>query len=222
MTQFESFSDKAANLPGFVALVDEGSHATGDVWLPGFSDRDIHVVTRNSKSSGSVDKLAIILDESMLGDEYFITHHDESDFLYGDSLNDLSLKFRSQTVRGRDVVAEKALPAPGTALALGNAALQTVASSIDKRILNGGHWSTQRLRADAYDLLKKVLFYTEAVLYGRSSDYPRNRAETVERIGTEDAQAVLNSLQHMPWLGRDHVRTSLQRSKYVIHQVFEQ
>jgi len=182
MTNFEAFTEEVQQYPGFVSLIEEGSVAAGDPWQEGYSDHDIHLITQEDDPS-DVRFVQQALREHPLGDRYLVTHRRRADFVReGHTLNDLSVQYRSAVVVGEDLVAERPPFPKARAMSHGYGGLRDIDEKLQKRILNGGSWSDDRLGRESYDLLKKWFCYNAAVVFGRGENYPVQRADVVPHL----------------------------------------
>ena len=140
------------DLTHFVALVVEGSLATGDPWQEGYSDCDLHVVVAQDIDS-EIRAIYNWLEENPLGDKYLVTPRLINEYLVGDNtIHDLSLKFRSKTAAGRDVVSEKRLPDREQATNAGQEGLKHLKNRLERRWLNNAHWSDEHARHQNYPI----------------------------------------------------------------------
>lgn len=99
-----------ADLIYFVSIAEEGSAVAGDPWQEGFSDHDLSVIVASDVTTES-QAIYNFLNENPLGNEYLVGIRLAEEFAKGDSLNDISLKFRAKALAGEDVVPSKQLPA---------------------------------------------------------------------------------------------------------------
>lgn len=187
--RFISWLEK--DLTHFVALVEEGSVAAGDPWQEGVSDHDLQVVIANSKDTES-KAIYDFLERNPLGNEYLITVRLAGDYVQGDSLNDLSLKFRSMTLAGDDVVTSKSLPSRDAALQIGTDGLRGLVGRLERRLLNLSHWSEDYAQKKNYEIFKNFFVYGAAYFYGKTGEYPKSRAELASLLSNQvSAQKLL-------------------------------
>lgn len=120
------------------------------------------------------------LQQHPLGDNYLLSPRVYEEFIVGDTLNDLSLKFRSRTIAGRDVVAEKLPPSREAAIKIGYDGLQYLVKRLERRWLNLAHWSNDYARHKNYEIYKNFFVYFAALHYGKTGHYPNSRADVAE------------------------------------------
>lgn len=195
LRRFISWLEK--DLTHFVALVEEGSVAAGDPWQECVSDHDLQVIVTGSKETES-EAIYSFLEKNPLGDEYLITVRLAKDYAQGDSLNDISLKFRSMTLAGEDVVASKALPSRDTALQIGKSGLEGLVGRLERRLLNLSHWSESYAQKKNYEIFKNFFVFSAAYIYGKTGDFPKTRMNVAnlltDQIAAQKILLVANNI----------------------------
>ncbi|MCA9350918.1 hypothetical protein KC874_04465 [Candidatus Saccharibacteria bacterium] len=93
-TMQEFVSWLKTDLTHFAALVEVGSVATDDPKQDGYSDNDLQIVVYKDVTS---EMLAVRnwLQQHPLGDNYLLSPRVYEEFIVGETLNDISLKFIS-------------------------------------------------------------------------------------------------------------------------------
>lgn len=188
-----------ANLTHFAALVEEGSVATDDPYQAGYSDNDLQVVVYDDLKN---EMLAVRewLAQNPLGDTYLVSPRLYSEYIVGDSLNDLSLKFRAHVIAGVDVVSEKQAPNRTKAKDIGENGLIYLKKRLERRWLNLAHWSDNYARHKNYEVYKNFFVFYAAWHYGNTGYYPVSRAEVAATIAdtqlADDVLRVTNNIAH--------------------------
>ncbi len=179
------------DLTHFVSLVEEGSCATGDPIQKGYTDCDLTIVVRHDVPN-EMRAVYARLAKSRIENAYRfgVRHLDE--FLCGDALNDLSLKYRSKAILGEDVVSAKTAPNREVALTIGTEGLLALRARTERNWLNLSHWSAKYSQTKNYDIFKFFFVYSAAKIYGETGRYPVTRAEAAALIEPrEKADAIL-------------------------------
>ena len=174
------------DLTHFVALIEEGSVAAGDPWQEGVSDHDLQVVITSSKDS-EAKAIYSFLEKNPLGNEYLVTIRTIEEFVQGDSLNDISLKFRSMLLAGENVIDAKTLPSKEIALQIGKNGLEGLRGRLERRLLNISHWSEGYAQKKNYEIFKNFFVFSAAYLYGKNGEYPKSRSEVASLLSNQDA-----------------------------------
>lgn len=185
------------DLTHFVALIEEGSTATKDPFQKGFSDHDITIVVRSDVKS-EMRAVYTWLEQCPFNDTYLFGPRLLDSFLLGDSLNDLSLKFRSQVIAGKDVVREKKYPSREKSFVIGSEGLQNLRVRCERRWLNLAHWSEQYAQKKNYEIFKNFFMFAAARLYGETGEYPIRRVDVAKQLeqssGVENILYVVNNI----------------------------
>lgn len=169
------------DLTHFVALVEEGSAAAGDPWQKGFSDHDLTVVVRQDIDN-EMDAVQKFLSQYPLGNTCLVGLRLSDSFASGDSLNDLSLKFRAKTIAGEDVVTTKAKPNRKKAATVGHDGLEYLLRRLERRWINLASWTNEYAQHKNYEIFKNFFVFCSAYYYGKTGHYPVTRAETAALI----------------------------------------
>lgn len=187
------------DLTHFVSLVDEGSYAAGDPIQKGFSDRDLTIVVRRDIPN-EIRAIRARLEDTRLENAYLFNVRLLDGFLHGDTLNDLSLKFRSKTILGEDVVSMKDAPSREAALKIGYEGLKALRVRCERRWLNLAHWSEKYSQSKNYEIFKLFFAYSAAKLYGETGTYPAIRADVAARLElrsiADDLLRVVNDIDN--------------------------
>lgn len=173
------------NVTHFAALVTEGSVATNDPIQPGYSDNDLQIVVYDDVMH-EMQAVKEWLTANPLGDTYLLSPRLYSEYIHGDSLNDLSLKFRAKVLAGRDVVAEKEAPNQEIAQKIGKDGLTYLVKRLELRWLNVAHWSDDYARHKNYEVYKNFFVFYAALHYGKTGAYPRSRADVARTIPNKE------------------------------------
>jgi len=179
-----------SDLTHFVSLIEEGSNVAGDPWQEGFSDHDVTIVVSNDQE---MEMAAVFewLQENPFDDSFLFGPRLAHEFVHGDSLNDISLKFRARTVCGKDLVKEKDLPNRQRALDLGLRGLHKLEMPCLRRSLNLAHWTLEHAQQKNYEIFKSVFVHAAAKIYGESGVYPTTRADVAAVLSANHAMHAL-------------------------------
>jgi hypothetical protein len=209
------------DLTHFVALVEEGSVAAGDPWQEGFSDHDLQVIVTSSKDTES-KAIYNFLEKNPLGNEYLVTVRLADDYSHGDSLNDISLKFRSVTLAGEDVVASKVLPSRDKALQIGRSGLVDLRERFDRRLLNLSHWLEDYAQKKNYEIFKNFFVYGAAYLYGKTGHYPISRSKVASKLPDQlAAQKILSVTNNILSASKDDQKSAIEASFNLINDLIK-
>lgn len=173
------------DLTHFVALVEEGSTVTNEPFQPGFSDFDITIVVQ-ADVEHEMAAVYQFLERYPVPDTFLFGPRLTNDFLQGDTLNDLSLKFRSRTIAGEDVVRAKEAPDRERAYQVGINGLKDLEVRCERRWLNTAHWSVEQCRSKNYDIFKNFFVLCAARLYGETGHYPTRRSDIAAQLPHQD------------------------------------
>lgn len=210
------------DLTYFVALIEEGSVAAGDPWQQGVSDHDLQVIVANSKEAES-KAIYDFLEKHHLGDEYLVTVHLAEDYTQGDSLNDISLKFRSIVLAGEDVIVSKALPSRDTAVQIGKNGLEGLLGRLDRRLLNLSHWSEKYAQKKNYEIFKNFFVFSASYLYGKTGEYPKSRAEVANLLSDQNAaQKMLSVTNNILKATKDDQKGAIESGFILIKNLLSQ
>jgi len=169
------------NVSDYVAILEEGSTATGDPIQPGFSDHDITIILKNENSS-TIQSISDWLEKNPFDDSYLFSTRIDEEFLLGSSLNDISMKFRARVIKGRDVVNEKQFPSRETAKQIGEEGLKGLVIRCKRRWLNLSHWTLEYSQKKNYEIFKNFFVFFASKQYGDTGIYPTTRVNVAERI----------------------------------------
>jgi hypothetical protein len=95
------------------------------------------------------------------------------------SEQDLSMKFRGQTLFGPDLVAQKEFPPRDFAADIAKKGLAGMKRKLPTRLLNSGYWSEDHLKDKLYPELKRLFMFLAARHYAETDVYPRSRQDVV-------------------------------------------
>ena len=210
------------DLTHFVALVEEGSVAAGDPWQEGVSDHDLHVIVADSKDTES-KAIYDFLEQNPLGNEYLVTVRLADDFSKGDSLNDISLKFRSKVIVGDDVVTTKSPPSTEAALEIGRSGLTGLIGRFERRLLNLSHWSEDYAQRKNYEIFKNFFVFSAAFFYGKTDTYPVTRARVAELLpNKEAAQKILWVTNNIQSASKPQQKAAIEAGLALINDLIAQ
>lgn len=208
-----------SELLGFVAVIEEGSVAAGDPYQEGFSDHDLNVVV-DTDTDKAVIAMSNYLEKNPLGNTYLISPRLYSQFLQGDTLNDLSLKFRSRVLAGRDVVAEKSEPDREEAIIQGRNGLQDLMPRFERRWLNISHWTLEYSQHKNYDFFKGFFVFAAAIHYGKTGHYPTTRVEAADLLPDQEAaEALLYVVNNIADTSKDDQRRACVMARRLIPEL---
>lgn len=168
-----------SDLSSFVAIVEEGSVVAGDPWQEGFSDHDLNIIVKTDIKPAMHTVYSYLADHP-LGDDYLVGLRLAHEFAVGDSLNDLSLKFRAATLAGTDVVATKAPPTQDKALEISQYGLENLLQRLERRWLNLSQWTTRYTQRKNYEIFKYFFVFVAAFRYGKTGTYPVSRLDAAK------------------------------------------
>ena len=115
----------------------------------------------------------IFLEKHELGNEYLLGFRLTNEFAVGDSLNDISMKFRAKTIVGEDVIASKAVPNQEKALQIGGEGLKNLSKRFERRWLNLSHWSNDYAQKRITKFTKTSLCFMELIITGKQVFIPK-------------------------------------------------
>lgn len=208
-----------SDLPHFVALVEEGSAVTGDPWQEGLSDHDLQIVVATDKQA-ALEAVSGYLQQHPLGNEYLAGVRLQSDYIVGDTLNDLSLKFRSKTIAGEDVVAQKANPDRETAMQIGSDGLTQLTVRLERRWLNLTHWTTEYAQKKNYEIFKNFFVFYSALQYGQTGHYPLTRTEAAALIPDQPAaQRILAVTNDSAHASKAQQKAAIEAAIKLVHDI---
>jgi hypothetical protein len=186
-----------SDLTHFVTLVEEGSTVTGDPIQEGFSDHDITIVV-SGDIGNEMRAVYFWLEKNPFDNTYLFGPRLADEFLIGDTLNDLSLKFRSKAIAGKDLVTEKKVPDKESAIQIGTEGLKGLRIRCERRWLNLSHWSEDYSQKKNYELFKNFFVLSAAKFYGQNGVYPTRRVDVVECFTQKElAKDVLNVVNNI-------------------------
>ncbi|MCA9350937.1 hypothetical protein KC874_04580 [Candidatus Saccharibacteria bacterium] len=208
-----------SDLTHFAALVEEGSVATDDPKQDGYSDHDLQfVVYKDVKNE--MYAVRNWLEQNPLGNKYLLGPRLFDDYLVGDSLNDLSLKFRARTIAGRDVVSEKKAPKREVAIEIGYKGLNNLIPRLERRWLNLAHWTDDYSRHKNYEIYKNFFIYYAALHYGRTGGYPVSRADVAAVIDNKQwANDVLTVTHNIAHATKEQQKTAIESATKIINNI---
>jgi len=181
-----------SDLTHFVAIVEEGSVVTGDPYQEGFSDHDLNIIVAADIKS-EMRAVYDYLEAHPLGNEYLVGFRLAKEFATGDSLNDLSLKFRAKTLAGTDVVLAKASPSQNAASKIGRDGLSDLVKRFERRWLNLAQWTEDYTQKKNYELFKNFFVFASALHYGKTGIYPVKRFDVAKLLSDQTAaDCILN------------------------------
>ena len=181
-----------SDLTHFIAIAEEGSVVSGDPWQDGFSDHDLTIIVSQDIDSEMKATYAF-LEEYPLGNEFLVGFQLAHEFTKGNSLNDISMKFRAKTIAGEDVIASKALPDREKALTMGRDGLSNLTKRFERRWLNLSHWSNEYAQKKNYEIYKNFFVFYGAYCYGKTGIYPKTRQAAAASVSDDElAERLLN------------------------------
>lgn len=180
-----------SNISGYAALCEAGSTTAGDVWTEGRSDRDIVIIVE-----GLSDKIEAKIQEHLVAsdfnDTYLFIIFPKERFLKTNSDQDISMKFRGQTLFGEDLVAQKETPSKEFALEIGQRGLKSMFKKFKTRLMNSGYWSEEHLKDKLYPEFKHFFMYLADIEYGKTGKYPRRRTDVAEVFNSDELRTIVN------------------------------
>ncbi|NQV89419.1 MAG: hypothetical protein HQ488_03805 [Parcubacteria group bacterium] len=183
----------SSNVDGYVALCEAGSTTAGDPWVEGRSDRDVTIVF------SEINKELRSTVQAQLGrvgfdDTYLFIMFPQDYFLETQSEQDLSMKFRGETLYGEDLVKLKELPTREFAQDVAHRGLSTMSRKFSTRLLNSDHWSIEHLRDMLYPEFKRLIMYLAAAHYAQTGEYPRRRLDVAEAYNSEELRIIADTI----------------------------
>lgn len=209
-----------SDLPGFVAIVEEGSQVSGDPWQQGFSDHDLPIAVEWDVYDAE-KRIYDFLLENPLGDEYLTGVRTYDNYKStGIVLDDLTLKFRSKTIGGHDVVTEKPDPDRDAAAEVGAAELAKLPIRFERCWINLAHWSGELARHRNYERFKEFFVYFSALHYGRTGHYPVSRTEAASLLPDQAAAEQLLSVTHgITTADKQQQKAAIEAAIKLIHEI---
>ncbi|HJQ08153.1 MAG TPA: hypothetical protein VJ836_01575 [Candidatus Saccharimonadales bacterium] len=180
-------------VPGYLALCEAGSTTAGDSWVEGRSDRDIAIVI-SQPDAASTALVQTTLSDLGFNDTYLFLIIAQDIFLTTTSEQDLSMKFRGQTLFGPDLVAQKELPPRDFAASIVQKGLAGMERKLANRLLNSNFWSEDHLKDKLYPELKRLFMFLAARHYADTGVYPRSRQDVANVCDSSELQQVWSVL----------------------------
>lgn len=208
-----------SDLTHFVAIVEEGSVVAGDPWQEGFSDHDLNVIVALDIKS-EAKAVYNYLEVHPLGNEYLVGLRLANEFVTGDGLHDLSLKFRAKTLVGTDVVSDKALPSREAAISIGHEGLENLVKRLERRWLNLAQWTEDYSQKKNYEIFKNFFVFTSALYYGKTGGYPVKRADVARLLANQTAaNNVLQVTNDIPNASKAEQKTAIEATFVLIDDI---
>ncbi|MEK7177021.1 MAG: hypothetical protein AAB719_01890 [Patescibacteria group bacterium] len=179
------------NIAGYIALCEAGSTTAGDPWVEGRSDRDITIVLTDVNKKAE-EKIRQHLGQAGFDDTYLFIMFAKEYFLATHSDQDISMKFRGQTLYGEDLVSKKEMPAQAFTDSVAQKGLKSMPRKLRTRLLNSGYWSEKHLRDKLYPEFKRLFMYLADSHYANTGKYPRRRVDVANAFESIELQKVAN------------------------------
>lgn len=179
------------NVSGYLALCEAGSTTAGDPWVEGRSDRDITIVLENV-SKETDEGIQQYLSTAGFDDTYLFLIFSKEYFLATHSDQDISMKFRGETLYGEDLVSAKEAPSQEFANNVAKKGLVSMPRKFRTRLLNSGYWSNEHLKDKLYPEFKRLLMYLADLRYAETGQYPRRRIDVAKEFHSEKLLKIEN------------------------------
>lgn len=210
------------DLTHFVAIAEEGSVVVGDPWQEGFSDHDLTIIVSQDVQS-EMKAVYSFLAEHPLGNEYLVGLRIADEFARGDSLNDISMKFRSKVIVGTDVIAAKKLPAREDAMRIGIDGLTNLTKRFERRWLNLSQWSCDYAQKKNYEIYKNFFVFYAAYIYGKTGQYPTTRKEVASTLSdTNSANQLLTVTNNIGSSTKQEQKFAIEAALTLIPTILKQ
>ena len=180
-------------IPDYLALCEAGSTTAGDPWVEGRSDRDITIVVEHV-SKETDEKIQEYLHVAGFDDTYLFLTLPRMYFLTTHSDQDLSMKFRGETLYGEDLVKVKEAPSQEFASTIAKNGLAGMPRKFRTRLLNSDYWSMEHLKDKLYPEFKKLFMYLADLRYSETGQYPRRRKDVAKEFYSEELMRIENAI----------------------------
>ena len=191
------------NIDGYIALCEAGSTTAGDPWVAGRTDRDITIVVARL-TDGAQTAIRRYL-KNKFGDSYLFIIFDEGTFLTNTTEQDLSMKYRGQTLFGIDVIAQKPEFPRKLAAQLAQSGLRSQERKLRTRLMNSEHWSIEHVRDYMYPEFKRLIMWLAAKKYAETGKYPRSRAEVATAYNSQELRLLVKAISNIDGLSRREI-----------------
>jgi hypothetical protein len=209
------------DLTHFVALIEEGSAAVGDPWQQGFSDHDLQLIVSKDVNS-EMKAVFAYLREYPLGNECLVSMRLTEEFVVGDTINDISLKFRAKLLAGEDMIKAKAAPDRDKAVEIGRDGLKYLTKRLERRWLNLAQWTNEYAHKKNYPILKNFFMFYAAYHYGKTGHYPKTRQETAAQVADPKVKLLLEMTNHIAAASKADQKTAIENALELIPKLLEQ
>lgn len=126
-------------------------------------------------------------------------------FLTTQSEQDLSVKFRGQTLFGEDVIAKKEKPSQEFAADIVDKGLKSLSRKLRTRLMNAEHWSIEQLRNYMYPEFKRLVMFLATKKYAETGKYPKSRTEVVQVYGSKELKKVVDAIHNIDSLDNEDI-----------------
>jgi len=208
-----------SDLTHFVSLVEEGSTVTGDPWQEGFSDHDITIII-SQDIDAEMAAVSNWLKHNHFDNSYLFGPRLMHEFIHGNSLNDISMKFRAKTILGKDLIAEKDFPDRQVAIDIGRTGLKNLEIRCLRRLVNLSYWTLEYAQKKNYEIFKNFFVFSGARIYGESGLYPIKRTDVAEIISQQqDISSLLYVTNNISTASKQVQEEALQTAITYIRQM---
>ena len=204
----------------YLAMLSHGSIATGDPWIPGFSDYDIIILYKKDQLNNFV-KAKAYLEKAKFSDHFHFYPLSEEQLLgRGTNTFGFSNTFRTKLLFGKDVLKRLNLPERKASLQLYQGEIEKEKASLQIFLVNSGYKSVEKIRKEFWTRFKHIFMLLAVKIYAETGDYPKTRKEVVKRLNAPaelvDAWDVLHNL---PAKSKEEILKSAQRLLEYIQQL---
>lgn len=207
------------NVDGYVALCEAGSVPAGDAWVEGRSDRDIAIVVEKEDHE-IIGKARSYLNGSDFDDSFHFFFINRSDFIASDNHPQaISSKFRGRTLFGEDVVTLKDNPPRELARELYEKGVHGLPGSIERRLLNAGYWSEEKVKDKFYQIFKDIFMYLAAKRYAETGEYPVSRRDVVSVYDYKPLKELLEVLEYYNNAEKDTIISLAEESLELLKEI---
>ena len=173
----------------YLAILSHGSVATGDPWIPGFSDYDMIIVYKKDPLNNFIKAKAYLEKEKFSDHFHFYPLSEEQLLGKGTDTFGFSNTFRTKLIFGKDVLKRLNLPERKASLQLYQKDIEKEKARLQIYLVNS-YKSVEKTRKDFWRLFKHVFMLLAIKIYADTGKYPPTREEVV-KILKSPAELVL-------------------------------
>ena len=166
----------------YLAMLSHGSIATGDPWIPGFSDYDIIIVYKQDPLNNFI-KAKAYLEKAKFSDHFHFYPLSEEQLLgRGTNTFGFSNTFRTKLLFGKDVLKRLNLPERKASLQLYWGEIEKEKASLQIFLVNSGYKGVEKIRKEFWTRFKHIFMLLAIKIYADTGKYPPTREEVVKNL----------------------------------------